>query len=206
MKFKVIAFDFSGVLFLPDSTKNLALSVSGIFGCSYEDAYKMFSWETLQHYNDTGESLENYIDKSLEILGLNREKDLDRLLHIYIESFLPNNIVLNAIRTLKAEGYKLAYITNGARLRFEAIRLRLGQDFYLFDTGLSSHESSYCKPQQEFYNEFYKRLIEKSFVYNKSEILLFDDSEEYCYGAQEFGFKVRIYDQTFRLEDILKLD
>jgi len=61
MSIKLIAFDFSGVLLLPDSTRRFSEEVSSKLNLPQNKVYDLFSWETLLAYNNTDITIDEYI-------------------------------------------------------------------------------------------------------------------------------------------------
>lgn len=106
------------------------------------------------------------------------------------EHNIDQNLV-REIKILKNKGIKCYLATNQEKYRTEYMKKQMGFE-NLFDKIFSSAEISHKKPQKEFFEIIYKKIIKDALV-KKDEIMFWDDERKNIERAKELGFNAHLY-------------
>jgi len=112
---------------------------------------------------------------------LGREVSMASFSEIYYENLFPNEAVLDYMRTLKAQGYRMAICTNNIREWQPLWRARVRAD-EIFDHVIDSGFVGTRKPERAIFDLTLGRLG----VPPEAAVLV-DDAEVNCVAAREYG-------------------
>ena len=141
--------------------------------------------------------LDEYVNKSLGELSTEEEykkmmidkcpyellPSLASFMKISLSSFFQYKYTKPLLKKLKADGYKLYYLSNWGKWHFEKMVETGVIDFLdLFDGGIVSYQVNMSKPDTRIYNE----LIDKYNI-DTSQALFIDDRFENVMAAEQVG-------------------
>ena len=122
--------------------------------------------------------------------GIAYSADELRWLVSEIEKLKPFPDVVPALHALRADGYKLAILSNGDRDMLEAAGPHIG---FPFDRVISVQESGYFKPHRRTYAKACEILGK-----DRASILFVADHAFDCIGAKAFGMRTAFIDRRKR--------
>ncbi len=102
----------------------------------------------------------------------------------------PNEEFVDFLRTLRADGYRLALLTNNCQEWEPRWRAQLPVD-ELFELVVDSHKEGVRKPDREIYQILLDRLGARP-----GQLLFVDDTEENCEAAVELGIRSVQFTET----------
>ncbi len=102
-----------------------------------------------------------------------------------------NDKIVKEIKRLRKEGVSCYLASNQEKYRDEYIRKNMGLE-NIFDDIFLSSDMGYKKPQKEFYEKIFQKIVSDNSI-EKQQIMLWDDKEENAEKARQFGFEARTY-------------
>jgi len=124
--------------------------------------------------------LETLTDSLEPLLG--HRPEMHRFKEIYFEALEPNPAMIDLMRALKDEGYRMAMLTNNVQEWEPLWRTMLPVD-EIFELVVDSGYVGYRKPERQIYEITLERLGLPA-----SACLFVDDMELNCEAARELGF------------------
>jgi 2-haloacid dehalogenase len=122
--------------------------------------------------------------------GIVYTQDEVRWLVSRIESLKPFADVIDALRALRGQGYKLAILSNGDRDMLERAKPHIG---FRMDETISVQEAGYFKPHWKTYASAVEIIGEE-----RENILFVANHEFDCVGAKTFGMRSAFIDRRKR--------
>ena len=192
---KAIAFDYAGVLEIPE--RDIITELSDYLNIPKEEWLTIYY--TLNHLCNTGTN--TWAEVAIltgEKLGTTQEQQLQmkEIMRRNAETKKVNDGLVEIIKKLKPK-YKIALISNyPAHLREKLHKQNLTE---LFDEIIISGEVGYQKPQPEIF----MLLCEKLHI-TPSELIFIDDSKKSLEGALTIGYTPILYKNNQQLEEDLQ--
>ncbi len=194
---KAIAFDYAGVLEIPE--RNITTELSDYLNVSIEEWQAVYY--KLNHLCNTGTN--TWTEVAIltgEKLGATKEQQLQmkEIMRLNVETKKVNDGLVEIIKKLKSK-YKIALISNyPAYLREKLQKQNLTE---LFDEIIISGEVGYQKPQPEIFTLLCDRLH-----IAPSELIFIDDTTRSLEGADKIGYTPILYVNNNQLEkDLLEI-
>jgi 2-haloacid dehalogenase len=122
--------------------------------------------------------------------GISYTQDEVRVLVAEIEKLRPFPDVVPALERLRANGYRLAVLSNGDRDMLEAARPYIG---FRFDHVISAGEAGYFKPHWKTYAKAAELIGE-----DRSSILFVANHAFDCIGAKAYGMRAAFVNRRKR--------
>ena len=181
---KVIAFDYAGVLEIPE--REIITELSDYLHVSRETWLKVYY--TLNHLCNTGTNTWNEVAMMTgEKLGATKEQlvQMNEICRLNGATKKVNQGIVEIIQKYKSE-YKIALISNyPPHLREKLQKQNLTN---LFDEIIISSEVGYQKPEPEIF-----RLLCDKLNIMTSELIFIDDSKKSLEGAESIGYTTILY-------------
>lgn len=131
---------------------------------------------------DDDEALRRFASYDPELLPV-----LERVYRTIDGMIVPFDYATEWVKSLKAEGYSIYYLSNYSRKAYEECEESLEFMKYA-DGGVMSFQEHVLKPDPEIY----KRLLEK-YNLKAEESIFFDDTQKNIDAALELGFKAFLF-------------
>ncbi|WP_320045628.1 HAD family phosphatase [uncultured Ilyobacter sp.] len=159
----------------------------------YQEVFKSNEWIMLDRGVITEkEAINKICDRNPENDQLIRE-----VMNNWYEILTPMEDVVNILKELKLQEYKIYFLSNFHLLAFEKVSKKY--DFFRnFNGGIVSYRENLLKPENEIYNKLVSR-----YGINPSESIFIDDTEENIISAEKLGFKTVLFTSSFDLKEKL---
>ncbi len=147
---RVIAFDFSGVLF----SNGLSIAIQNIkqkFPIEENNIQEALNGDLALGYRTGKESLGEYIQNINKFL--NSSLTQSDIINLFFDAYRVIPETVDIIKKLKTKGYKIAYISDNPKDRSEYLENKYHIMQY-FDFGLFSWKEGIRKPDIELYRRF----------------------------------------------------
>ncbi|MDR0554429.1 MAG: HAD family phosphatase [Treponema sp.] len=183
MSIKAVAFDFGGVISLPQDEKALA-ELASLAGIS-ADLLRRLYWKDRTLYDRGAISGETYFSNMLAEAGVFRdEAAIGRMVECDIQSWARINPETEALmRDVKKAGLKLGILSNMIRPFIDWARIHIPL-FSLPDGAVYSCEVNTVKPEQKIYE-----LLLDALGCAADELIFFDDMKVNVEGAAKLGIR-----------------
>lgn len=193
---KAITFDLDGVYFINGKSNFISNLVK--LGVSEDEAKRVFlqSDEMNHQYKEGKMTNDEYWSWAAKEWKL--DKTPKELIGLLISGYEVDNNVVEAVKKVRANGYKTLICTNNFPARINGLqeRFKFLDDF---DGKAVSYEIGYSKPN----SKIYQKLIDVSGV-SANEIVYADDNDENIKNAQELGINAFFYEGFDKFLDKLK--
>lgn len=130
-----------------------------------------------------------------------RNPDLSKLIRLvmtdWYQMLTPIDDVIDLVKELKNNGYKIYFLSNYQLLAYEHI-LNKYDIFDHFDGGIFSFKEKLLKPEPEIY----QKLVE-TYKIEPDESIFTDDTKENIEAATNQGFKAILFTNSFELREEL---
>lgn len=179
---KAIIFDTDGMVATPEPwSKQLARD----FGITKEQTDPFFQHEFQQCLVGKADLM---VELNKYLGGWGWKDGIDEFLRRWFESEhqLDERVVRSA-QDLRKKGFACYLATNQEQYRTNYIREQMGLGA-VFDAVFSSAEIGFKKPEADFFAAILPKM-----VVDKSEVYFWDDTPANITGAQQFGFKAKLY-------------
>ena len=187
---KAIFFDYNGVIGV-NILKCVYAETAKRFGLTKEDVRQTF--HEIHSPAQRGEtSVMEFWERFAAKFGID-PKELEKVwLDIFASKSIEDEEVLDLIKNLKANGYKIGMLTNLTNAFPSTSRKNLA---CLFDDIVISCEVGMRKPEPEIYELALKRLGIKA-----DDAVFIDDRYEYVEGANAVGIKGILFENAVQLK------
>lgn len=195
---KAIILDLGGVYF-SDGTKIASQTLSKKFNLEIElisntIGAKSKLGNSYRKGEITLDEFWNDVKKELNIQGNN-----NKLNHIFLESYSPNERLILKIKELKQKGIKIYYLSDNTKERSEYLQKKFNYQENFID-GVYSFKVKHTKKEG---SEIFKIAINK--IGEKPENLIYvDDKEDYLIPAKKLGMNVICFKNNEQFEKKLK--
>lgn len=114
----------------------------------------------------------------------------------WYEMLTPIEHIVDTLKKLKDEGYKIYYLSNFHELAFEDVTKKY-EFFKCFDGGVVSFKEKLLKPEKDIFN----KLIERYKIDPKESVFI-DDTDENVEQAEKLGFQTIHFKNNIDIEKI----
>jgi epoxide hydrolase-like predicted phosphatase len=182
MKYRAVGFDYGGVLYgLPG--KVFDANIAALLGVEVEDYRKVYFAHNTTH-TDTWKMWQAVL-ADLQKEGLSRQ--VDKFTREWSKTKVIQKEVLELVKRLKRDGYKVGLLTN--RAPKQAVRLRVSGIIDIFDVVCVSSEIGYAKPDPRAYAIFCDQLDIKP-----EELIFIDDEVSSLTSAANVGYRPILFE------------
>ena len=159
----------------------------------YQEIFKSNEWIMLDRGSITEkDAVDRICERNPEDSKLIRE-----VMNNWYEILTPMEDVVDILKELKLQGYKIYFLSNFHLLAFENIS-RKYEFFKNFDGGVVSYKENLLKPENEIYNKLSSR-----YGINPSESIFIDDTKENIISAEKLGFRTVLFTSSIDLNEKL---
>lgn len=197
MKYKVIGFDYSGVI-TESSGESFTLGVCSVLNITRNEFNDVYFKNNYLINTTNIEPREFWVKLLKEWNKEDKEKDFFDFLESSKSSDRKYNYALiDFIKELKNLGYKIGLISNNSSRLHDTLK---GIGIHeLFDVVLVSGEVGYMKPDREIF-----QMLCSHFGVEGEEMIFVDDFSGNFVNAQEVGFTPVLYKDFNSLKDQFK--
>lgn len=197
MSIKAIGFDYGGVI-AGVSSALFDEQVSKVMGVSVED-FRAAYFKYNQEFNGQKITLEQLWQKVLVELDRADKMEEVRSFMKKVSDPAPRDEMLDLLKHLREQGYKIGILTNNPREAGPILRSAGIQEYC--DTLLISGEIGFSKPDPKAFN----KLLEELGV-EASQLVFIDDSPQSLATADEVGYiPVQFIDRSDLMGKLKKL-
>lgn len=180
-KIKAIIFDLNGILI---NSTPLSQRVEEKFGINRDSFYQEFEkyLKITRNSNDHNLSLWQPIADLLKI-------SVNEFLDFWFSGESINFEMLNYIKELKSNGYKIFILSNNLKERTEYYRQHFSELFAIFDGSYFSWETGFVKPDPKAF----QNILDQHQL-SAQNCIYFDDSSTSVQAAINLGIHARVFE------------